>query len=153
MEIITFEEQTDHPLESILGIEASTTMVEYQEIERKPPVEMVNYDAKDREIEDKLEDIYTAAMSQAVAIGDEMDRVEGRHKARVGEVSATMLNVALSVVREKSALKMHKDKLTSMPGGMSVGAGGTVNNNIIVADRNEIMRMMLAQATGALPPE
>ena len=78
-------------------------------------------------------------MGNVATIADEMERVEGKYKARIGEVTATMLNVALGAVREKTALKMHKDKLTPIP-----GAGPqTVNNNLVVADRNEILQMLL----------
>lgn len=147
MKIITGERLTEHPLELALDIEPGTTLTEFKEVLPEETVKMMNYDAKDNEIEGQLEEIYSVAMTQVTAISDEMDRVEGRHKARIGEVSATMLNVALSAVREKAAVKMHKDKL-SPAGGATVGGGGTVtNNNLIIADRNEIMRMMLAQAS------
>jgi hypothetical protein len=107
-------------------------------------VPMANYDAKDDEIEEKLEEIYTIAMDQVQTLGDEIERVEGKYKARMGEVSATMLNVALGAVREKSALKMHKDKLTPVAG--STGAR-TVNNtlNVVTADRNELLRLFIEQ--------
>lgn len=147
MNIITTEQHIEHPLETLLDIEAGTTLIEYKEVVPMETVKPQNYDAKDNEIEGQLEEIYSVAMTQVSNISDEMDRVEGRHKARIGEVSATMLNVALSAVREKAAMKFHKDKLTPSA-GMTVNAGGTVtNNNLIVADRNEIMRMMLSQKT------
>lgn len=147
MKIVTTEQAIEHPLEMVFDIEPGTTMVEYKEVLPEETVKMANYDSKDNEIEGQLEEIYATAMTQAANIGDEMDRVEGRHKARVGEVTATMLNVALSAVREKAALKMHKDKLTPATGGTVVGAGGTVtNNNLIIADRNELLRMMMDKA-------
>mgnify|MGYP006338186639 FL=1 len=67
--------------------------------------------------------------------------VEGKYKARMAEVSATMLNVALSAVREKRQLKEHKDKLSNAP--RAPGGSKTINHNLIVADRNELLRMML----------
>lgn len=144
MKIVTSEQLIEHPLEEILDIEAGTTLVEYKEVLPAETVKMANYDGKDNEIEGQLEEIYSVAMTQVTNISDEMDRVEGRHKARIGEVTATMLNVALSAVREKANMKMHKDKLSPATGSTTVNSGGTVtNNNLIVADRNEIMRMML----------
>lgn len=141
MNIVTKEKTIEHPLEELFNIEPGTTVVEYKEAVREENVEMTNYDAKDIEIEGQLEEIYSSAMGQAVVIGDEIERVEGKFKARMGEVSATMLNVALSAVREKSAIKMHKDKLTPTKGQQVTVAGNqTVNNNLIVADRNEILR-------------
>lgn len=141
MDITNKEKLIEHPLEDVFDIETGTTVVEYKEVVPAVVVEMPNYDAKDSEIETKLEEIYTVAMGQVEIISDEIERVEGKYKARIGEVTATMLNVALGAVREKSALKMHKDKLTP-----STGTGPqTINNNLIVADRNEILRALLTK--------
>ena len=139
MKLVTKETTVAHPLEDVLDITPCTTVVEYKEVEPSAVVPMPSYDAKDDEIEGKLEEIYAVAMGNVATIADEMERVEGKYKARIGEVTATMLNVALGAVREKTALKMHKDKLTPIP-----GAGPqTVNNNLVVADRNEILQMLL----------
>lgn len=139
MDTITKYIATDHPLEDVFDIEPNTTITEYKEVVPAEIVQMPSYDAKDNEIEQKLEDIYTIAMTNVAIISDEMERVEGKYKARIGEVTAGMLTVALSAVREKTALKMHKDK-TMVPGSGQPGSH-TVNNNLIVADRNEFLRM------------
>ena len=140
MNIITKEKTIQHPLEDVFDIDPGTTLTEYTEGLPSPVVEDVKYDAKDNEIETKLEEIYTVAMGQVSVIGDEIERVEGKFKARMGEVTATMLSVALGAVREKSVLKMHKDKLAPPPAGTGTH---TVNNNLIVADRNEILRALM----------
>lgn len=140
MDTITKYKATDHPLENLFDIEPSTTMTQYKEIVPAEVVELPSYDAKDNEIENKLEDVYTIAMSNVATISDEMERVEGKYKARIGEVTAAMLNVALTAVREKAALKMHKDKLPTAVATNHPGSH-TVNNNLIVADRNEFLRM------------
>lgn len=144
MKITTNEKIINHPLEDVFGIETGTTLTEYHEVLPEKPVEMVNYDEKDDEIELKLEEIYTTAMGQVVLIADEMERVEGKYKARIGEVTATMLNVALGTVREKRMMKEHKDKLTPNKNT------GTINNTLIMgdsvlADRNELLRAFLTQ--------
>lgn len=143
MRIKTDEKAIEHPLEDMFGIESGTTMVEYHEFLPEKLVEMVNYDQKDDEIELKLEEIYSTAMGQVLLIADEMERVEGKYKARVGEVTATMLNVALGTVREKRMMKEHKDKLSPNK------HMGTINNTLIVgdsvmADRNELLRAFMA---------
>ena len=74
-----------------------------------------------------------------------MEKVEGKYKARVGEVTATMLNVALGTVREKRMMKEHKDKLSPNK------HQGTINNTLIVgdsvmADRNELLRAFMNPA-------
>ncbi len=139
MKLTTREKEIEHPMEDILDITPCTTVVEYKEVEPSVVVSMPTYDVKDDEIEGKLEEIYAVAMGNVETIGDEMERVEGKYKARIGEVTATMLNVALGAVREKAALKMHKDKLQPVTGG----GPQTVNNNLVVADRNEILQMLM----------
>lgn len=147
MIIKTEEKLIEHPLEDLFGIESGTTMVEYREVVPDKPIEMPNYDDKDDEIEMKLEEIYSVSMGQVTLVADEMERVEGKYKARIGEVTATMLNVALGAVREKRMMKEHKDKLKP-----SMATAGTINNNTlvvasdsVVADRNELLRAFMTQ--------
>jgi hypothetical protein len=140
MKMVTKEKAVEHPLEDIFDIESGTTIVEYNQILPAEVVPMPNYDQKDDEIEGKLEEIFTVALTNVAVISDEMEKVEGKYKARIGEVTATMLNVALGAVREKASMKQHKDKLTP---GMPAAGSKTVNNNIILADRNELIKMMM----------
>jgi len=85
-------------------------------------------------------------MNQVIIVADEIERVEGKYKARMGEVTATMLNVALQAVHEKTILKIHKDKLMTDKTNTAQQRGGVTNNNLVVtADRNEILRMLMAQ--------
>ena len=128
----------EHPLEDALDIEPCTTLTEYVEVVPDVPIMHVAYDDKDSEIENKIEEVYSAAMNSANVLADEIEQVEGKYKARMGEVSATMLNVALGAIREKRQLKEHKDKSTTASGNGTK----TVNNNLVVADRNEILRIL-----------
>lgn len=141
MDTVTKEKIISHPLEDALGIEPCSTVVEYQEFIPAEIVEMPNYDEKDNEIEGKLEEIYTLAIGNVSAISDEMDRVEGKYKARIGEVTATMLNVALGAVKQKADLKAHKDKLSLDKA--SAKTPHTLNQNLVVADRNDILRALM----------
>lgn len=143
MDIVTKEKTVEHPLEELFDIEPNSTIVEYQEFIPAEVVEMPNYDAKDNEIESKLEEIYTLAIGNVGAIADEMDRVEGKYKARIGEVTATMLNVALGAVKQKADLKAHKDKMTVEKA--NAGTPKTLNQNLVVADRNEILKALLGK--------
>ena len=129
-------------------------MVEYTTGVPDDVVSLPDYDEKDNEIETKLEQIFTIAMNQVTIVADEIGRVEGKYKARMGEVTATMLAVALGAVREKTVLKVHKDKLMSTKTNTAQQRGGVVNNNLIVtADRNEVLRMLMAQETQVIPKD
>ena len=133
------QKNIDHPLDAVFDIEPCSTVVEYTEVVPAEVAVMPNYDTKDNEIETKLEEIYATAMSTVVDMNDAMERVEGKYKARVGEVSATMLSVALGAVNAKTHPKIHKDKLQKEP---AIGGPYTVNNNLVITDRNEILRML-----------
>lgn len=144
MDTITKEKFVSHPLEEALDLEECTTVQEYKELAPVETVQPLNYDEKDLEINDKLNEIYNTAMGNVATIADEMDRVEGKYKARVGEVTATMLNVALGAVREQHMIKQHKDKLTPTQSTVT-GGNTTVNNLNILADRNEILQLLIKQ--------
>ena len=146
MNVVTSEKLIDHPLEDIFNIESGTTIVEYQQVLPSELVVPPTYDSKDVEIENQLEEVYSIAMSQVTAISDEMDRVEGRHKARVGEVAATMLNVALSAIKEKNVMKMSKDR--NATSASTAGTPHTLNQNLIVADRNILKALRDGKSMG-----
>lgn len=139
--IIKKERTIEHPLEEIFQLEPGTTVVEYKEVVPTEILQAPEYDDKDSEIEAQFQEIYDVAMGNVTAMSDEIERIEGKYKARAGEVTATMLSVALSAAREKAQLKSHKDKMSTEK--ITAGRPGTVNNNLIVADRNEILRAFL----------
>lgn len=143
--IVKKEKLIEHPLEEAFDIEPYSTTVEVTAVEAAPVEDTVGYDDKDNCIEQKIEEVYAVAMGNVTAISDEMDRVEGKYKARVGEVAATMLNVALGAIREQRALKEHKDKLGVT--AKNAGTPQTLNQNLIVADRNEILRTLMGNKT------
>jgi len=144
MDTYTTEKNVAHPLEQVFGIEPGTTVVEQtHHIADTVPV-LVSYDEKDQEIDDKLDDIYRSAMGTASDLSEQVEMVEGKYKARMGEVAASMLMVALGAAREKANIKQHKDKLKpNAPGAGYDSRGGNTTNNIIVADRNELLKSFM----------
>lgn len=132
---IKTEELKEHPLEEVFDIEPGSTLVEYEEkslsIINEPDV----YDPKDVEIETQFQEVYECAMDAYEAQMEETEGVEGRYKARNGEIAAQFLNTALHAAKEKANLKEHKDKI-----GGHVAPGKVVNN--LVLDRNELLKML-----------
>jgi hypothetical protein len=145
MEIETKEKLMSHPFEDILGIESGTTITEYHEILPEPLIESPMYDEKDNEIEDQLQEIYNLALGAASVVTDEIERVEGRYKASLAESATQSLNIALGSVREKRMMKEHKDKLQIASAKSKIPGSMTTNNNLIVANRNEILKMLADQ--------
>lgn len=126
----------EHPLEEYFEIEPGTTEIEvYQHQGELTTVD--GYDEKDAEIEKQYQEVYDSAMDGYEALSDELQVVEGKYKARVGEVGVQHLNVALNAASHKAKLKEHKDKLESkkMAGPSSV----TNNNTLIVDDRSAML--------------
>jgi hypothetical protein len=131
----TVETPIEHPLEKVFGIEPGTTML--PTVQRTTELAIVpTYDEKDKEVEGQLQEVYDAAMGAFETQSQETELVEGKYKARSGEVAVQFLNTALEAAKSKTTLKMHKDKLVNA----ATGAAKTVNNNLIVADRNDLLR-------------
>lgn len=127
----------EHPLEEVFDIESGSTEVEVYERETEV-VDVHQYDEKDKEIDSQYQEIYDSAMDGYDTLAEELHSVEGKYKARVGEVSVQHLNAALNAASHKAKLKEHKDKLetkkTSGPSHV------TTNNTLVVDDRSALMR-------------
>lgn len=128
----------EHPLEEAFDIESGTTII--PRIEQTTEMVVAEmYDEKDNEVETQFNEIYDKALSAYDSQAEAAELVEGKYKARVGEVSVQFLNTALAAAQAKSALKQHKDK-TAIASGRGNSGAKNVTNNILVADRNEILR-------------
>lgn len=124
----------EHPLEELLDIEGGTTEMIKTEYVPTETIDVSTYDDKDMEIEEQFDEIYNLALQGVVDMGDQLEQVEGKYKARMGEVRTSTLQVALNAAREKAALKAHKDKLSGRPGSTISGdvTNHTTNNNMII---------------------
>lgn len=140
MSSTTKEKTIAHPMEEIFDIPSGTTVVEYQEPITTELVAHETYDKKDGEIEEQLQEVFDKAMTAFETQSDISDLVEGRYSARNAEAAVQFLNVALTAVKEKSILKQHKDKLEVIK--EKAKTPGKVENNLIVADRNEILKIL-----------
>jgi hypothetical protein len=125
----------EHPLEEFFEIEDGTTEVEVFQREGEL-VKDDDYDEKDQEIEEQFQEVYDSAMDGYDELSEELHKVEGRYKARVGEVSVQHLNAALSAAKHKAQLKEHKDKLEVKE--KTTGSHVT-NNTLIVDDRSALL--------------
>lgn len=131
--------ETDHPLEEFFDIEeGSTEVVEYER--ETDLVKADDYDEKDNEIEQDFQEIYDRAMEGYDVLADEIEDVDARFKARIGEVSLQHLNVALNAAKNKASMKEHKDKLKAKENS---GGGSTTVNNTLVVDRNTLLKELM----------
>ncbi len=136
-EIITIQKNIEHPLEDVFDIEPGTTLVTRQE-QRTDLVPVDDYDAKDTEIEESIQEVYDKAMSGYERIQDECEDIEGRYLPRMMEVGVQHLKMALDAAEAKQRMKELKDKLAAKT--KSTGPK-TVNNNLVIS-REELLRTM-----------
>ena len=131
-------EEIYHPMEDMLDIEPGTTQVPAT-IERSTElVAHEEFDDKDKEIEEQYQEVYDAAMGAFEQQSMDSEVIEPKYRARNQEVAVQFLNAALQAAKEKGGMKQHKDKLNVAK--VKANTAGTTNNNLIVADRNEILK-------------
>lgn len=132
----------EHPMEEVLDIEPGTTIATV--VERSTELVVAEeFDEKDNEIEGQMQEVYDAAMSAFEQQSMDSEVIEPKYRARNQEVAVQFLNTALSAVKEKSSLKQHKDRINI--DRVKAAKAGTTNNNLIVADRNEILKHIMGQ--------
>jgi len=130
------EKVISHPMEDIFEIEENTTVVPYKEV-KTDLVPHEPFDDKDKELEGQFQDVYDIALEAFENQQEESDVIEPKFKARNAEVAVQYLKTALEAAQSKSDLKQHKDKVT-----IKRETGKTVNNNVVLTDRNAIIEAL-----------
>lgn len=138
-----------HPLESVFNINPGSTydMTVSEDkqdtmiaVPQQAIAQTYQDDSEDLDITQKIETIFEAAMDayeNQVAL---TEIVEPRYAARNAEVAAQYLNTALNATALKARTKNDKRKTAPfIPFGNNTNISG---NNIVVADRNQILEML-----------
>lgn len=137
------------PLEATFNITGGSTkhsmMVDdfeqdFEDEEMPPALVPVAHtdDDEDIDITSKIETIFEAAMDAFTNQTELTEIVEPRFAARNAEVAAQYLQLSLNTVALKAKIKADKRKSNPI-----VTAGTNItNSNVIVANRNEILKMM-----------
>ena len=86
-----------------------------------------------------IDEVYTSAMDVFTTQSDLIETVDPKFAARNAEVANAYLNTALAAMKLKNEILGDKRKGRSSSGGQTAN---TINNNVIVADRNDILRMI-----------
>lgn len=131
--------QIEHPVEQVLELQEGSTMVPTSEREGIELTVTEEYDDKDHEVERQFHEVYESAMTAFEQQQQDNEIIEPKYRARNQEVAVQYLNTALSAAREKANMKQHKDKLVQK----STKGPNTVNNNLVVADRNEVLKNLI----------
>ncbi len=127
-----------HALEEFLNIKP--LQVEKLEYEGREIIPHEDYDPKDKELEEQIEEIFEKAMGGYINLEALLDGVEPKYRARLAEVALAYLNTGLNAVNSKAKQKEHKDKLTVKEKTSTKGANNTTNY-VFTGDRNEAVRL------------
>lgn len=142
-----------HPLEAVfnmgddemeLDIDAEYGMTE---VNNNLPAEITPVDHKDEDdilIEKRIDEVYDAAMITFNNQTAFTEIVEPRFAARNAEVAANYLNIALAAANSRAKVKT--DRKRSNQTFVPYANGGKTTNNLIIADRNEILKMITIDA-------
>jgi hypothetical protein len=133
----------ENHLESIFDIEPGTTIAPVQQPMKTEIVQTNDADTsnlinqEDKEIGEQLATIYGYAVEAFEQQTNLITEVDPRFAARNAEVAAQYLNIALNSVNSRATIRNNKLKLK-----VDSQTPGTVNQNLIVADRNELLRLL-----------
>lgn len=139
-----------HPLDNVFGIkndpdhidiEAEYGMTEEprQQVANAEPAPDVK-DADDLIIEKRIDEVYDEAMDAFRKQNEYTEIIEPRYAARNAEVAANYLNIALAAANSRSRVKVDRKRAnqTFIPHGN----GGKNTTNVLIASREEILRMI-----------
>src|SRR5271167_1141404 len=143
-----------HPLESVFNMgendmdiekeygEGTLTNVPPQQVTLTPaeaPPDVKDED--DKLIEGNIDKVYEAAMDAFNTQTAFIEVIDPKFAARNAEVAANYLNIALQAAVGRSRVKTDRKRSNQqfIPYGQP---GGKTTNNLIIADRNEILKMI-----------
>ena len=108
------------------------------EIEKEERIE-------DLHIDSQLDSIHTSAMIAFEKSARMAEEVDPKFAARNAEVAAQYLNIALNAVNSRVDAKFKRQKVRLAK--TTEKAPGTVNNNVIIADRNSLLDQIFGVKT------
>lgn len=140
-------QKIEHPLEALFNMEPGALDIsteyavanEQKTTQVVPTVSEDEKDDEDKQIEKKIDDVYDAAMDTFKAQTGYAEIIEPRYAARNAEVAANFLNIALNAASTRAKVKADRKRANQF---IPFGQNGKTTNNVIIADRNEILRMI-----------
>ena len=156
-----------HPIEDFLDIEPGSTQQAFQEpqtnamidptsgevVERKTSEVATEALEREERIEDlqvdaQLGEIHTAAMQAFYQQAALAQQVDPKFSARNAEVAAQFLTAALNTVSTRVDAKFKRQKIRLDKLKLTDGVPNSVQNNLIITDRNSLMKTLLADMQG-----
>ena len=140
----------NHPLDNVFNIESGSDFdieKEYGMTEipkNQPVVAQPQPDFKDEDdvlVEKRIDEVYDAAMEAFNKQTEYTEIIEPRYAARNAEVAANFLNIALQAANSRARVKIDR-KRANQAFVPYTNTNGKTTNNIIVASREEILKMI-----------
>lgn len=136
-----------HPLDDVFNIDNSEMDIEKEYAMANVPVQAVPaeapQDVKDEDdilVEKRIDEVYDAAITAFNNQTAYTEIIEPRYAARNAEVAANYLNIALAAANSRAKVKV--DRKRANQSFVPYNPGGKTTNNIIVANREEILKMI-----------
>lgn len=139
----------EHPLDKLFNIEPDNDdemdiantygMVDGSELAQ--PVSEVTKDAEDAQVDANIDAVYAAAMAAFDMQNSYTEIIEPRYAARNAEVAANYLAIALNAANARGKMKNDRARTSQF-----IPHANKTTNNLIVADRNSLLEMMLDSA-------
>ncbi len=145
-----------HPLDKVFNINVSATDEDFEskygelgpqvpapvEPGSQPePVKDVK-DADDELVEKNIDEIYAAAMEAFNKQTEYTEIIEPRYAARNAEVAANYLTIALNASMARARTKVDRKRANQQAGFVPYAQGGKTTNNFLIANREEILKMI-----------
>lgn len=136
-----------NPLDELFNTPPAKEVVEYEETtegalaELAAPTDAPEKDAEDVEIDGKIDTVYNAAIDAFNNQTAYTEIIEPRYAARNAEVAAQYLNIALNAAATRARVKGERKR-----GAAFVPYAAKSQTNVVVADRETIMRMIAVDA-------
>lgn len=135
------------PLEEVFDLPSgSTTLPQFigkDEIIEAPTEDVEESSNKQMEsnIVGNIDNVYDAAMQVFEMQSEMIETVDPKFAARNAEVANAYLNTALQAMKLKTDVL--KERRASRKGSGSGQTAETINNNVIVANRNDVLRALM----------
>lgn len=138
-----------NPLDKLFDIERQddNQIQEYEQItegelaEMAEPPAQEEQDEDDKIIDERIDAIYDAALETFQQQTEYTQIIEPRYAARNAEVAASYLTIALNAVATRAKVKGDRKRNSAF-----VPYANKTQNNVVVASREEIMRMISVDA-------
>lgn len=127
-------------------VDPSTGEIVERKVDGPTAVELAKEERiEDLKIDGQLTTVHTAAMQAFEAQHALSQQVDPKFSARNSEVAAQYLNIALDTIKTRGDLKYKRNKIRIATNPETAGSGKATQNNLIIADRNDVLRSLFNQ--------